>query len=33
VVEELVDLTEPVVVHGPPGLVEPEQAIDQEPRR
>jgi 16S rRNA processing protein RimM len=33
VVKELVDLTEPVVVHGPPGLVEPEQAIDQEPRR
>jgi 16S rRNA processing protein RimM len=28
VVEELVDLTEPVVVHGPPGLVDPEQAID-----
>jgi 16S rRNA processing protein RimM len=33
VVEELVDLTEPVVVHGPPGLVEPEQAIDEEPHR
>jgi 16S rRNA processing protein RimM len=27
-VEELVDLTEPVVVHGPPGLVDPEQAIE-----
>lgn len=28
VVEELVDLAEPVVVHGPPGLVDPEQAIE-----
>jgi 16S rRNA processing protein RimM len=27
-VEELVDLSEPVVVHGPPGLVDPEEAID-----
>jgi 16S rRNA processing protein RimM len=27
-VEELVELSEPVVVHGPPGLVDPEQAID-----
>jgi 16S rRNA processing protein RimM len=27
-VEELVDLTDPVVVHGPPGLVDPAQAID-----
>jgi 16S rRNA processing protein RimM len=28
VVAELVDLAEPVVVHGPPGLVDPEQAIE-----
>ena len=27
-VEELVDLTDPVVVHGPPGLVDPAEAID-----
>jgi len=27
VVPELVDLAEPVVVHGPPGLVDPDQAI------
>jgi 16S rRNA processing protein RimM len=28
VVAELVDLADPVVVHGPPGLVDPDQAID-----
>jgi 16S rRNA processing protein RimM len=27
-VEELVDLTDPVVIHGPPGLVDPEQATE-----
>lgn len=27
-VEELVDLADPVVVHGPPGLLDPAQAID-----
>jgi 16S rRNA processing protein RimM len=27
-VEELVDLSDPVVVHGPPGLVDPAEAID-----
>lgn len=26
VVDELVDLSEPVVIHGPPGLIDPEQA-------
>jgi len=28
VVDELVDLDDPVVVHGPPGLVDPTEAID-----
>ncbi|HSK95831.1 MAG TPA: ribosome maturation factor RimM [Euzebyales bacterium] len=28
VVAELVDLAEPVVVHGPPGLTDPDQAIE-----
>jgi 16S rRNA processing protein RimM len=27
-VDELVDLSDPVVVHGPPGLLDPAQAID-----
>jgi 16S rRNA processing protein RimM len=27
-VDELVDLSDPVTIHGPPGLVDPEQAID-----
>jgi 16S rRNA processing protein RimM len=28
VVAELVDLTDPVVVHGPPGLVDPDEAVE-----